>query len=252
MNAYLVAKDWGVRDLAEATGIGSSTVHRVVHEMERLGMLSAVPGARRWTIGPELLHLVVGLGNRTELLEAARIHIAQAVESTSEAAYVSVYSPPRRKFFVAAMAYHRHPYRHVWSERLQTWAEVSVGSDGLAILAFLPDQEKMAILEELPTLVPSLRPVTKEALIENLALIQRRGFATSRGERYEGSLGASAPLLNSAHYPLGSFTISWPESRDRLGLADDYGRLAVNIAERISFALAKSPVAHLSETGQAA
>jgi len=42
LNAFLRQDDWGVRDLAAATSLPRSAVHRILHEMQRQDLLSAV------------------------------------------------------------------------------------------------------------------------------------------------------------------------------------------------------------------
>lgn len=242
IDAFLVAKEWGVRDLASAVGSSPSTVHRVLHEMTRIGMLTEIPGAmKRWTIGPELLHLVAGLSTRAEMLAVGRTHMQRLAEATDETAYLSLYSPTRHQFFVAVIIHGQHPYRYFWSERLQSWADLHVGSDGRVILAFLPEQERNAIVDALSTPILSLHPMSKASFLEELETIRSRWIAISSGERYAGVLGASAPLLDSHRYPIGSVTVSWPETRDHLGLAEDYALMAANCAEAMRYALAEVP-----------
>src|SRR5437016_1309287 len=54
LNAFLAREEWGVRDLAEATGLPRSAVHRILHEMQRHDLLSAA-GAGRFRVGPMLI-----------------------------------------------------------------------------------------------------------------------------------------------------------------------------------------------------
>ena len=47
LEAFLVRDDWGVRELAETSGLPKSAVHRILHEMTRLDVLA--PGERPGT-----------------------------------------------------------------------------------------------------------------------------------------------------------------------------------------------------------
>src|SRR5262245_25340937 len=71
LEAYARRPEWGIRDLAAATGLPRSTVHRIVREMTGLGLLSPAGTSGRAEVGPTLMRLAVGLTGRVDVLRVA-------------------------------------------------------------------------------------------------------------------------------------------------------------------------------------
>ena len=68
LNAFLRQDEWGVRDLATATGLPRSAAHRILHEMQRQDLLSGAPGGR-FRVGPLLVRTALILADRLDVQE---------------------------------------------------------------------------------------------------------------------------------------------------------------------------------------
>jgi DNA-binding IclR family transcriptional regulator len=88
-----------------------------------------------------------------------------------------------------------------------------VGSSGKGILAFLPADEREAILDALPDPIPGRVPVTKARLRRELEAARRRGHVVSHGERFEGAIGVSAPIRDARGRVVGDLIATWPDNR---------------------------------------
>jgi DNA-binding IclR family transcriptional regulator len=106
------------------------------------------------------------------------------------------------------------------------WRPVHGGASGRALLAFLPESEREAVL------AGPLEPVTPntvtdpDALRRELAEVRERGYSLTRGERVLGAVGIAAPVLAGDGRLLGVIGIGVPEQRFR---ASDEARLAKRV-----------------------
>ena len=136
INAFLRRDEWGVRDLAVETGLPRSAVHRILHEMHRQDLLSAVPGGH-FRVGPLLIRTALILSDRLDVTRVARLVLERVTASTGETTILCLYAPNRRQFWAVDAAESAHPIRYIW-ESLRDWNDLHVGSSGKGILAFLP------------------------------------------------------------------------------------------------------------------
>ena len=212
LNAFLRQDDWGVRDLAAAVSLPRSAVHRILHEMAGLDLLAPAPRPGHFRVGPLLIRMALLVGDRLDVTRVARPVLERVAATTGETAILCLYAPGRRQFWAADAAESAHPIRYIW-ESLRDWGDVHVGSTGKGILAFLPQSEQDEILAELTDPVPGLRPVSLAELRRELDEARTRGYVVSRGERFQGAVGASAPIRDAAGRVIGDLVISWPDNR---------------------------------------
>lgn len=233
LNAFLRQDEWGVRELATAVSLPRSAVHRILHEMARQDMLA--PGRRpgHFRVGPLLIRMALMIGGRLDVTRIARPVLERVAAATGETAILCLYAPGRRQFWAADAAESAHPIRYIW-ESLRDWGDVHLGSTGKGILAFLPRDEQDAILGALPDPVPGLRPISHAQLREELDAARARGYVVSRGERFQGAVGASAPIRDGTGRVIGDLVISWPDNRTSRDRERELGEAARAAAAEVS------------------
>jgi len=233
LNAFLRQDEWGVRELATATGLPRSAIHRILHEMARLDLLAPGRPGGGFRVGPLLIRTALILGDRLDVTRVARPILELAAADTGETAILCLYAPGRRQFWAADAVESGHPIRYIW-ESLRDWGDVHVGSSGKGILAFLPPAEQDEVLARLPDPIPGLRPVSKSELRADLAAARERGFVVSRGERVVGAVGASAPIRDATGRIVGDLVISWPDNRTSPEREERFGQAARAAAAEVS------------------
>ena len=232
LQAFLRRDDWGVRDLATATSLPRSAVHRILHEMVRHDLLVSAPGGR-FRVGPLLVRTSVLLTTRLDVTRVARPVLERVSRETGETAILCLYAPNRRQFWAVDAVESSNPIRYIW-ESLRDWNDLHVGSSGKGILAFLPADEQGDILTRLPDPIPGLRPLPKAVLRERLAEARARGYVVSRGERFAGAVGAAAPIRDALGRVVGDLVISWPDNRTSDAREDALGEAVRDAAAEIS------------------
>jgi IclR family acetate operon transcriptional repressor len=212
VEAFADRGEWGVRDLARETAIPRSAAHRILHEMAALGFLATSDVRGRFRVGPGLARISILVAEGLDIRRVGRPILEHASAAVGETVVLTLYDPSRRQFSAVDAAETHHPIRYIW-ESLRDWSDLHLGSSGKGILAFLPEAEREAILAALPDPIPGRVPRTKAEVREELAAARRRGFVVSHGERYEGAIGASAPVRDALRRVVGDLIATWPDNR---------------------------------------
>jgi DNA-binding IclR family transcriptional regulator len=206
LDAFVVQDQWGVRDLAAAIGLSPSATHRILHEMIRIDLLAPAAASGRFQVGPESARLAVLLAERLDVRRIARPILEATAAAIGETVILALYSPPRRQFWAVDAAESGHTIRYIW-ESLRPWSDLNRGASGKGILAFLPEDEREAILA---TVEDSERTQLRAALDTARA----QGFVISHGERFAGAVGVSAPIRDAASRVIGDLISGWPDNRN--------------------------------------
>jgi DNA-binding IclR family transcriptional regulator len=226
LDAFARSREWGVRELAADISISPAAAHRILHEMERAGLLAAGASRGQFRVGPELWRLSVLLAERMDVKRIARPTLKWASDVTGETVILALYSPARRKFWAADAVESAHPIRYSW-ELLRDWSDLHRGASGKGILAFLPEDERESILAELDR-------TSRSKLRHELDRIRVDGFAISHGERSVGAVGVAAPIRDAADRVIGDVVATWPDNRTDRRKEASAAEIVIKAAERIS------------------
>lgn len=236
LEAYARRPEWGVRDLAAATGLPRSSVHRIVREMTGLGLLTPAGTNGRAEVGPTLMRLAVSLTEHVDVLRVAGPVLDALRDETGETAILTIHDRTRRMFRAVTAAESSHAIRYIW-ESLQEWSELYAGASGKGILAFLAPEEQRRILDALPDPLPPPSGASKDSLITSLSRAARDGYVISHGERFAGAVGVAAPLRDATGRVVGSVLLGWPDNRTDASKERAAAQAAVKAADTISASL---------------
>ena len=236
LDAFARRPEWGIRDLAAATGLSRSSIHRIVLEMTSLGLLAPAATSGRSEIGPALVRLSLALTERVDVFRTARPILEELRDDTGETAILALYDRGRRRFRAVAAAESSHPIRYIW-ESLQDWNDLHRGASGKGILAFLPAEEQQAIMASLPEPDDERDRVARSALRVDLERFRAQGWVVSHGERFPGAVGVSAPIRDRHGRVVGNVLLGWPDNRTDAAKEEIAARSARGAADRISAAL---------------
>ncbi len=199
----------GVSAISRELGLSKAVVHRILQSLAsrevvvldgenrgyRLGPAVAALGARAWrdsdlrsTAVPVLRELRDATGETTtlsELIGDARVYLDQ-VESEQE---IKMTVETGRRFPLHA------------------------GGSGKAILAFLPEERREALLRRPLEALTVRTVVDPEQLREELAEVARSFVAISGGERQVGAGAVAAPVFGVDGHVVGSLSVCGPVQR---------------------------------------
>lgn len=223
-------------DLARASGLTRSTVHRLLSALRAEGLVDRDEASARWMPGPELFLMGTVAAARYDITALARDIVRSLAVKTEESAFLSVRRADETVCLVREEG--SFPIRSfVLSEGVRF--PLGVASAGLAILAFLPDHDVDAYLDRHPDLdqewgtAHGIRP-----LRSRLAETKERGYAVNPGLIVEGSWGLGAAVFDRSGRPEWALSLTGVGFRFGPERLPDLGRTLLAHAHQLSARIA--------------
>ncbi len=225
------ADAWGVREVARAMGTSPSTIHRIFRVFESRDLVTR-NSEGRYTPGLELFRICQVFSRRLSPVKIAKPHLERLAETCGETVLLAAYGSRRGQMIIIDIIDAPHPLR--WVVGLNQWYAIHSGATGLAILAFLPGQERQVVYRKGLERFTERTLVTAEDIEEEVKRVRERGYAYSRGQRSQGAVGLGAPLFDTNGDVFGDVCITIPEGRFDPALEPKLGGLLVTVAAAIS------------------
>ena len=233
-------------DVARTTGLSKGTAFRLLASLGYQQLVVKDPAANVYLLGPGFLRLFQGvMGDLGSLSTIARPAIQALWETTSETIAMHV-SIGAERICVAELP-SPEPIRY--TSTVGATAPLHVGAAGKVLLAFLSPEKLSKTLAALPLTSLTEATITDEAALrQELAAVNRQGWAMSAGERITGAAAISAPVRGHPDV-IASLSILGPAGRlsaqRRLSMLPELQ----DAAQRIEAALASTGAAIDDQTG---
>jgi DNA-binding IclR family transcriptional regulator len=221
-----------IRELSAVLNIPRSTLHRTCQLMAKEGLLELDPKTNLYNFGPVLISIAQIVYQADEIRRLALPVLREVVRKCNESAFLILCERDKRQI--------------VFTERVQCDQAIryhmpigvplplAAGASGKSIMAFFPEDEIEAIINE------GLQSLTERTIIDpdrlrrELAEIRAKGFAVSRGERTAGAVGISCPIFDATADVVGNLTVSIPEYRFKPQLEKNIVQWLSEGSERVS------------------
>jgi DNA-binding IclR family transcriptional regulator len=225
------ADTWGVRQVAREMNTSPSTIYRIFQIFESRDLVTKNEDGK-YTPGLELFRVCQVFSQRLSPVKIAKPHLERLAAACGETVLLAAYGARRGQMIVIDIIDAPHPLR--WVVHRDQWNAIHSGATGLAILAFLPEEERRALYQRDLERFTERTIVTAADLEAEVARIRARGYAYSRGQRSKGAVGFGAPLFDAAGDVFGDVCITIPEGRFDPAQEPKLGRLLVVAAADIS------------------
>jgi DNA-binding IclR family transcriptional regulator len=224
---------WGVREIAKGVGMNPSTVHRLLGLLEEEGLVRQDDPGGGYELGTALLRLAWTASGAHTVRSVALPHMRELAEASGETVTLGLYDPDRRQTCVLAAIESDAPFRYV--TELNEWRDVHTGASGRAVMAFLPEDERHAIVERTRLAPATEHTITSPEELERvLAEVRERGYAFSQEERRLGGVGIAAPVFGPGGRIVGEVGVSVPTQRFVPGDEERLARLVTDCGARIT------------------
>ena len=111
---------------------------------------------------------------------AALPHMQELAEASGETVTLGLYDPVRQQTYVLAVVESDAPFRYV--SKLHEWRDLYTGASGRAVMAFLPEEERRAIVDRTQLAPATEHTITSADELEAvLAEVRERGYALEPG-----------------------------------------------------------------------
>jgi IclR family transcriptional regulator, KDG regulon repressor len=218
-------KGSGVQQLAERTGQGKSTTHRILQSLKRHGYVDQEGTGGLYRLGLKVLTLVRGVDGNAGLQQFARPYLQELTRVFDESSYLAVLRSGNG-VFVEVQETHRD-LRLVGP--LGADVHFHATAAGKVIAAFLPIARQEHILNALPLGRFTSRTTTDPARVrKEWAAIRKQGYAFNNGETIVGAAFVAAPVLDAREHICGSISVGVPQPRYSIELGD---RLALQLTD---------------------
>jgi IclR family acetate operon transcriptional repressor len=191
-------------DVARATGLPTSTVHRILQELAQLGWVHET-GDRGYALGARLLGLVGQAGDESQLARLGRPIISALCEQTGHTIHLAVRQGDE------AVYVEKLDGRRAYQMRSRIGLSIPLHNTaiGKAVLAELPDEAVLEIGGR--TGLPRRTPHTItdcDELLRHLRTVRRLGFAIDDQENELHTRCIGAAVVDSRGAPIGALSLS--------------------------------------------
>lgn len=227
----------GVREVARRVGLASSTAGRLLGTLQSAGVLTQTP-RRTYMLGPRVLAWAGLYTGVLDVRATARPVLDRLRRATRET--VTLYVQDGRERVCVERLEGPENIRAVvrLGERMPLYA----GAGGKAMLAFLPDEAREALLDRLVLTRITRRTVRSRAKLEReLAVIRRQGYAATSGERFENASAVAAPVFDATGALVAVVNVSGPSERFTRARLPELVRRVTRAADEISRAMGYPP-----------
>lgn len=221
----------GSPDLAERVGMSRQSLHRLLTQLNELGIVVKIPNRDRFAIGSRLSKIALNAICSANQGPPVRAIIQQVVAGINETCNMGVLSG-REYIYIERVECDRLPRVY-----LETGSRLHphVTSGGKAMLAHLPLDVRDAVVDTLDLKRFTEFTITDKAkLIEDLDIIRERGFAFAWQEFSEGIVGIGVPVISKDGKALASLALHAPIQRISLENAATYAKKLQKGAKRLA------------------
>lgn len=233
--------------LADALDVDRSTAYRILSTLAAHGFVERDPHSDQYILSSRkivALSSTIGANSHwpslaTPWLKQLRDDIGEAVSLAvlqgDEVVYVN-HLPSLEALTVGPLLGLRRP--------------VYVSAVGKAIIAFLPDAEREALIGQLKLKALTPHTITgQKTLRQELARVQEQGYAVDDEETFVEVRCVAAPIYDSTHRVIASLGISGPASRVTLERIPDIGSRVRALADEFSLSLGARRDLSISQDG---
>ena len=203
----------GVSELARRLGLHKSTASRLLATLERRGLVEQDEGSGKYRLGLAVIRLAERAERTLDLRTIALPELERLARATRETVTLGVVD----RDACLTIAQVDGPNMVACSDWTGRTTPLHCVASGKVLLAAMAEREVLRIARPgLPA--PTERTITGlEPLLEELARIRRRGFATAFSEWIEGTNGVAVPVADARGRVIASIGVWGPAFRVTAG-----------------------------------
>jgi DNA-binding IclR family transcriptional regulator len=200
----------GVGEISGLTGYTKSTVSRLLTTLQRHGCVERAGGHGKYQLGYRINLWASMAGRQNNLVNLSRPVMEKLRDKCGEEIALYVIEGDRRVCVERAESLHEIAK----VGPVGTYYPLHAGASGKVLLAYLPEDQRNAIIGK--SRLEKYTPLTitdNKKLEKDLKDIRKKGYAISRGEREPDAFSVTAPIWDAGGRIVASISISGPNFR---------------------------------------
>ncbi|NIK25529.1 IclR family transcriptional regulator [Paenibacillus lupini] len=169
------------------------SVHRILASLSEHGFVSQNNKTKKYKLGLSIMKYGFLMWDSLRFRSIARPFMEELSRQTKE----TVYLASRENTEGVYIDNIDSPQLLKISEPIGLRLPLVIGASNRVILAYMAPSARESILNQIEwEVLPSLRPLTREYIGNDLEQIRKRGYAITSGEATEGTTGIAAPIFS--------------------------------------------------------
>lgn len=223
-------------DLADESGLTVSTMQRLTHTLQEIGIIDRDPGTKRFRIGPKMITMALAVMQNLELKKVAQPLMQQTSDEIGEVVGLAALSGLEIILVEVIKTNHQ-----VLNINMGIGANIPphATSSGKAILAFMDESQAIKILQNSQMTKFANNTITSMKAYQNqLKKVRERGYSLAINENAQGFSAIAAPVRNSDGEVIAAATVMVPSARiSKEKLESSFRKRIIQTANKISKAL---------------
>jgi DNA-binding IclR family transcriptional regulator len=213
-----------VLEIQRRVALSRPTLYRLLQTLAATGLIKAEGDPQRFRLAHGVMKLAhVWLAGLNKV-DVARPILDRLREDTGETAALFVLREEKRICVLELESHHALSI----ARGVGDTGDITLGASGKAILAFLDEPRRDAILDQITN---KARRVELAKILES---VRSRGYATSHGEVFVGAVALAAPIFNHNGEVAGCLGVFGPKARVRDADLAHFARQVVEAAAALS------------------
>ncbi|MFF7331802.1 IclR family transcriptional regulator C-terminal domain-containing protein [Streptomyces sp. NPDC008150] len=198
-----------LRDMAAAADVSQPSALRIGYTLVQDGFLVRNPLTKGYRLGPKAISVGMATLNSLALPEIAEPYLVDLRDRTGETVKLAIHHGTT-VVFVSRVPSLTHP---AGTHYIGSSLPVHASGLGRAILAHLPEETALRLIEESAEARITSRTLTKAQARKDLALVRERGYAVNDQATSLENRAVAAPLLDANGRPAGAVNLSMSVQR---------------------------------------
>lgn len=221
-------------EIATEQHLSKASAYRILHSLEEQDWVECDSGTGKYRAGNKILEIGLAVLSNTTLRSISMPYLKDLLSASNETIGLYILAGKERVLIEGLQPDHELRLVSPVGKRVPLW----YGSAGKAILANLKETQITEIINELKQSGShkdaSGRMLDTDALLRELALIRRRGYAISVDERNMGISGVATAIFSNENEVVGAVSIAGPSERFNEEAIKKYCTLVRDAAENIT------------------
>ena len=204
-------QEYGTVEISHRLGFHKATVSRILLTLTRHGFLAQNALTRKFTLGPSVMTLSRALRQslKTNMVQVAKPFVDELRDTLKETVILEVFGGKRT--FMAYIA--EGPRLVRLAGTIGDTLPIHASAGAKAILAFLPDEKKRALLKGRLKRFTTNTIADRKKLEAELKEIRIKGVSYDREEIDEGTGAIGVPVFDHEQRPQAALVVAGPYQR---------------------------------------